>query len=128
MFAAKPISAKLILDDGAPIDMGNILFTACMLHRFEGGGFMFCPDADAQDGILNLCAAGDLSKALLLFALPTAFSGKHYRFRGITPYQAKKVIIETSAPLWVHTDGEVTRKSSRITVTCEQKAMQIICP
>ena len=89
---------------------------------------MFCPDADAQDGILNLCAAGDLSKALLLFALPTAFSGKHYRFRGITPYQAKKVIIETSAPLWVHTDGEVTRKSSRITVTCEQKAMQIICP
>lgn len=128
LFAAKPISAKLILDDGAPIDMGNILFTACMLHRFEGGGFMFCPDADAQDGILNLCAAGDLPKALLLFALPTAFSGKHYRFRGITPYQAKKVIIETSAPLWVHTDGEVTRKSSRITVTCEQKAMQIICP
>lgn len=128
LFAAKAVSGKLILDDGAPIDIGSILFTACMLHRFEGGGFMFCPEADADDGLLNLCAVGDLSKALVLFALPTAFKGKHYRFKGITPYTAKKVTIETSSPLWIHTDGEVTRKSSRITVTCEQHAIRIIRP
>lgn len=128
LFAAKAVSGKLILDDAAPIDIGNILFTACMLHRFEGGGFMFCPDADATDGVLNMCAVGDLSKALVLFALPTAFKGKHYQFRGITPYRAKKLVIESSSPLWVHTDGEVTRKSSRITVTCEQQAVRIMAP
>lgn len=128
LFAAKAVSGKLIPDDNAPIDIGNILFTACMLHRYEGGGFMFCPDADAEDGLLNLCAVGDLPKALVLFALPTAFKGKHYRFKGITPYTAKKVTIETSSPLWVHTDGEVTRKSSRITVSCEQHALRIIRP
>lgn len=128
LFAAKAVSGKLILDDNAPIDIGSILFTACMLHRYEGGGFMFCPDADAGDGLLNLCAVGDLSKALVLFALPTAFKGKHYRFKGITPYTAEKVTIETSSPLWVHTDGEVTRKSSRITVSCERHALRIIRP
>lgn len=128
LFAAKAVSGKIILDDGAPIDIGNILFTACMLHRFEGGGFMFCPDADPEDGLLNLCAVGNLPKALVLFALPTAFQGKHYRFKGITPYTAKKVTIETSSPLWVHTDGEVTRKSSRITVTCERHALSMIRP
>lgn len=128
LFAAKAVSGKIILDDGAPIDIGNILFTACMLHRFKGGGFMFCPDADPEDGLLNLCAVGNLPKALVLFALPTAFQGKHYRFKGITPYTAKKVTIETSSPLWVHTDGEVTRKSSRITVTCERHALSMIRP
>lgn len=128
LFASKPVSAKLYLDDKAPIDIHNMLFTTCMLHRYEGGGFMFCPDADAGDGILNLCSAGDLSKALVLFALPTAFKGKHYRFRGINPYLAKKIVIEASAPLWVHTDGEVTRKCDRITITCEQHAINIIRP
>lgn len=126
LFAAKAVSGRLILDDGAPIEIGCILFTACMLHRFEGGGFMFSPDADATDGILNLCAVGDVSKALVLFALPTAFKGNHYRFNGITPYRAKKVTLEVSSPLWVHTDGEVTRKSRSITVTCEQDAIRII--
>lgn len=128
LFATKAVSGRLILDDAAPVDIGNILFISCMLHRFEGGGFMFCPDADATDGVLNMCAVGDLSKALILFALPTAFKGKHYRFQGITPYRAKKLVIETSSPLWVHTDGEVTRKSSRITVTCEQQAVRIMAP
>lgn len=126
LFATKAISGRLILDDKPPIEIGSILFTACMLHRFEGGGFMFSPDADATDGILNLCAVGDISKALILFALPTAFKGKHYRFNGITPYQAKKISIEVSSPLWVHTDGEVTQKSRSITVTCEQNALRII--
>lgn len=128
LFAARAVSGKLTLDDGASIDIGSILFTSCMLHRFEGGGFMFCPDADAGDGLLNLCAVGDLPKALVLFALPTAFRGKHYRFKGITPYTAGKVTIEASSPLWVHTDGEVTQKSGNITVTCQRHAIRIIRP
>lgn len=126
LFAAKAISGRLILDDKTPVEIGSILFTACMLHRFEGGGFMFSPDADPADGILNLCAVGDISKALILWALPTAFKGKHYRFQGITPYLAKKVHIQVSSPLWVHTDGEVTRKSRSLTVTCEQNAIRIL--
>lgn len=128
LLAAKAISGKLILDDNRPIDIGNMLFTACMIHRFEGGGFMFAPDADPNDGILNMCAVGDLSKALILLALPTAFKGKHFRINGVTPYEAKKVTIETSSPLWVHTDGEVIRKSSCISVTCQKNAIQILAP
>lgn len=108
------------------MNLNTLLFVACMLHRFEGGGFMFCPDADASDGILDLCAVGDLPKLLILFALPTAFKGKHYRFEGITPYRAKTLTIETSSPLWVHTDGEVARKSDRITVDCRHGAVKMI--
>lgn len=128
LFAAKAISGRLSIEGGEYADMGNMLFTACMLHRYEGGGFMFAPDADAGDGILNICAVGDLPKLFILFALPTAFKGKHYRFKGITPYKAEKLVIEASSPLWVHTDGEVTRKSRRITVTCEKGCILFIRP
>ena len=126
LFASKAVSGKLTMDDGEPVDIGDMLFTACMLHRFEGGGFMFAPEADASDGLLNMCAVGDLSKLLILFALPTAFKGKHYRFKGITPYTAQKITIETNKPLWVHTDGEVTRRNSHICVTCEKNAIRIL--
>ncbi len=126
LFSAKAVSGKLILEDDSTVDIGNMLFSACMLHRFEGGGFMFAPDADDSDGFLNVCAVGDLSKLLILFALPTAFTGKHYRFKGITPYKARSLTLETTLPLWVHTDGEVSRKSSRIHVACEKNAIQIL--
>ncbi|MDE6924224.1 MAG: diacylglycerol kinase family lipid kinase [Acetatifactor sp.] len=126
LFGAKAVSGRLILDNGISVNMNTLLFVAFMLHRYEGGGFMFCPDADAADGILDLCAVGDLPKLLILFALPTAFKGKHYRYKGINPYRAKTVTIETSAPLWVHTDGEVSRRSDRLTVTCLQRAVRML--
>lgn len=126
LITTKKVSATLYLDDREPVDLGNMLFTACMLHRYEGGGFMFCPDAVPTDGIINLCTVGDISKPTVLSALPFALKGKHYRFQGITPYQAEKVVIETSEPLWIHTDGEVTRKSSKITVSCQKQGLKMI--
>lgn len=128
LFATKAISGRLSLDNGESVDIGSILFVAGMIHRFEGGGFMFCPDADDSDGLLDLCAAGNLPKLLVLLALPTAFKGKHYRFKGITPYRAGQFTLESDIPLWIHTDGEVSRRASRIVVTCERHAVRIITP
>lgn len=125
LFASKAISCQIRLDDGEPISIQKILFVAFMNHMYEGGGFKFAPQADYRDGLLDLCVVGDLSKALILVALPTAFFGKHYIFRGITAYRAQKIEIQTSAPLWVHTDGEVARRSDRLTVTCQKQALQM---
>ena len=126
LFTAKSVSCTLTLDDGEPIAIRKLLFITCMQHRFEGGGFMFCPAADATDGLLDLCSVGDVPRLLILFALPTAFKGKHYIVKGIRPYRAKKVRIETSAPLWVHTDGEVSRRTNAFSVVCEPQSIQII--
>lgn len=125
LFASKAISCQIRLDDGEPISIRKILFVAFMNHMYEGGGFKFAPQADYRDGLLDLCVVGDLSKALILVALPTAFFGRHYMFRGITAYRAQKIEIQTSAPLWVHTDGEVARRSDRLTVTCQKQALQM---
>ncbi len=128
LFTTKAVSCTLILDENPPIAINRVLFVASMLHRYEGGGFMFCPDADPCDGLLDLCVVGDLPKLLILFALPTAFYGKHYMFKGINAYRASRIKIETSAPLWAHTDGEVGRQTTSYSVECNPKALNIIIP
>ena len=121
LIKAKKITCTITLDDNPPIYLPKFLFVACMIHQFEGGGFKFCPGANATDGLIDICAVGNIPKWLILLALPTAFFGKHYFFHGIDHYTARRIHMETSAPLWVHTDGEVTRKSSSITITCKKQ-------
>ena len=100
-------NCTITLDGKEPFELKSFLFIATMIHRFEGGGFMFCPDADAQDGRFNLCAVGPIAKLRILFALPSALKGQHYRYP-------------------VHTDGEVSRKSSSITIECLQKKIHLL--
>ncbi len=126
LLLARKISCTITLDDDRQIYLPKFLFVASMIHQYEGGGFKFCPGADSGDGILDICAVGNIPKWLILIALPTAFSGDHYRFKGIERYAASKIHLETSAPLWVHTDGEVRMKSNSITVSCEQKKLQLL--
>ena len=126
IFAAKRPDAVLTLEDGSEISLQKLLFTAFMNHRFEGGGFRFCPDADDKDGILNLCAVSRLSKPMVCLALPSAFPGKHYRFKGVESYRGKTVRIHTQEPLWVHTDGEAFIRTTDITVSCLPQALHMI--
>lgn len=126
LLTARKASCQIELDGKAPILIHNLLCIACMNHRFQGGGLMFCPNADANDGIMNLCVIGDIPKLVVLFALPTAFWGKHYIFKGVTPYRAASVRIKASEPLWVHTDGEVTRQATEFVATCSRDALNII--
>ncbi len=118
LFAVRAVSCRLTLDDNTPVNIRTVLFVTVMNHRYEGGGFQFCPDACDNDGTLNICAVGDIPKPVVLAALPTAFWGKHYFVKGITPYRAGQIKIETSTPLWVHTDGEVFRRADSFTVIC----------
>lgn len=133
LITAKKVSCTLTVEnpgcsEATTVKLPRFLFVTCMSHRYEGGGFMFCPTAVDHDGILDLCVVGNISKALVLVALPTAFFGKHYFVRGIDAYTATRITISTSAPLWVHTDGEVTRKSCGFSVECLPGAIRLITP
>lgn len=126
LIASKSNSCEITLDGKEPIRLPNLLFLASMIHRYEGGGFKFCPQADYRDGLLDICTVGKIPKLLILFALPTAFFGKHYMFRGIYHYRAQKVTVRTSLPLCLHTDGEVASHTEVITVECQKQKLMFI--
>jgi diacylglycerol kinase family enzyme len=126
LLMAKVVSCKITMDDKPSLTIPNFLFAANMIHRYEGGGFMFCPGADSSDGIIDLCSATNkLPKACLLFVLPTAFLGKHYLFPGIRAHSGQEIHIKTTDPLWIHTDGEVLRYDTEMSVTCLKQALQL---
>lgn len=126
LITAKTVSCDLYLDGGKRITIPKFLFSAFMIHPYEGGGFRFCPQADNSDGFLDLCVVGNLPKLLILLALPTAFFGKHYLFPRIDHYRASSVRIRSSVPLWVHTDGEVYLKSDKISVSCFKQRIRFL--
>lgn len=127
LIAARSVSCDIYLDDAKePIHLNSFLFTAFMIHKYEGGGFKFCPTADSADGILDLCVVGNIPKSIILLALPTAFFGKHYMFSQIKHYSASKAKLTASMPLWVHTDGEVYAKSDSISISCISQKIKLM--
>lgn len=105
------VSVTYTLDNSTPVGLDHFLFIAVMQNKYEGGGFMFCPDADPTDGLMDLCIVSVKKKSTILRAIPLAFFGKHTKFKEINIRRAGRVRIRTSGELWVHTDGEVHRKS-----------------
>ena len=127
LLTAKSISCRVTLDNKQTFTIPKFLFLASMLHRYEGGGFKFCPDAKPDDGVIDICtAATKLPKWVILLVLPSAFFGKHYLFPGIEPYKARNIRLKTSSPVWIHTDGEVLRYDDELTITCQKQALTII--
>ncbi len=94
----------------------KVLLCEMMNHRFAGGGFSFTPDARDDDGIFNLCAAHGISRKILFPLILVLKKEKHLD----TPYAEEKKAssfhCRTSYPVWVHYDGEITCKSSDLTV------------
>ena len=126
LLTAKPVSCQVHLDMQPTFTIRKLLFLVGMLHRYEGGGFKFCPHAKPDDGIFDICsAANKLPKWVILLVLPTAFFGKHYLFPGIDHYEAKNIHLKSSTPVWIHTDGEVLRYDDELTLTSQKQALTI---
>ncbi len=126
LVSAGSASCRITLGDDTTVQVRRLIFAATMVHRYEGGGFMFCPDAKYDDGLLDMCVVGDLSKPRLLAALPSAFSGRHYSVDGVDGYRTSHVRIRTSLPLWVHTDGELVGQCNDLRITCREKVLSFI--
>ena len=117
LIQSEMIDGKIVLDDTKEIPVKRMYFTVAMVHHYEGGGFKFCPDALDNDGLLDFCIASDASKLKVLRIIPTAFDGKHVRFKEIQMLRGKRATIEVEKPMWVQTDGEVKAQAKKITVS-----------
>lgn len=126
MLLLKPVSMNLTLDDGKKKHFPGVFFIAAMNLKYEGGGFMFCPDADPTDQFLDLCVIEKMPKLKALLLLPTAFKGKHTRRKGVHIYRCQKAHIQSGSSLAVHTDGEAFGFRSDITLTLHDAPLQMI--
>jgi len=73
----------------------------------EGGGFFSTPQAQPDDGLLDLCIVREISRARMLSLVPHFMNGSHVGHEAVTMARARRVTISSPDNLVAHMDGEV---------------------
>lgn len=92
--------------DGQVIETRSLLLAVANLKYF-GGGMKIAPQADPEDGLLDLWIGGDLSRRETLALMPVIFAGQHGRHPKVSHHRVTSVRIESAVPMQVQLDGEV---------------------
>ncbi len=87
---------------------------AAMIHKYEGGGIAFCPDADPMDGTLDLCIVKKMPILRTLQAFVLLMQGKHMQLPEITVTRCRQAQVTVSRPEWFHMDGETPFRTKKI--------------
>lgn len=125
IFSTKMLPVKITLDDNEE-EYSKCLLSVCMNQPYEGGGFKFCPEADDEDGLLDICIGDHLRRIDFFRIFPYAYTGEHVKFKGVYTKKFRHAEIQTPIPLWVHTDGEVYCKSSHISIELTNEKLNLL--
>ncbi len=93
--------------DGKPVFEGGLVFAAAANGQFFGGGMKVAPDAELDDGKLDLVVVPDRSKLRLAAQLPSLYRGSHVN--DPINVTARGTTIEAYAEpgrVWLDIDGE----------------------
>jgi YegS/Rv2252/BmrU family lipid kinase len=71
-----------------------------------GGGMRICPDAQMDDGLLDVTLVGAVSKASFLATLPKVFSGRHLEHPMVDSMRVTSMHVDADRPFGVYADGE----------------------
>ncbi len=122
----KGCSVSIRMDKKEITSLTKFFFITGMNIPYEGGGVKFCPEANFQDNLLDICIIGKLSKLKILALFPTAFLGKHGHFGGVTLTKCQRIDISSKAPLPIHCDGESMGVADQLTLQSSQKQINVI--
>lgn len=73
-----------------------------------GGGMYIAPDAQPDDGLLDLVIVREMSKASLIANLPSLYRGTHVAHRRVSVHRAVRVVARPKGaePIRIDVDGE----------------------
>jgi diacylglycerol kinase (ATP) len=74
--------------------------------RYFGGGMMICPEAEPDDGLLDVLLIGDLTKRDLLLTLPKTYRGTHLPHPKAELLRGAVATVDADTPLPIELDGE----------------------
>lgn len=122
----KPCDGYVELDRTKRINLKKVAFISSHIQRYEGGGFMFAPDADSNDGMLDLCVIAGTNRLKVIPVLLASLFGRHTGMKGVHHYRCREAHIHMETPLWIHTDGETFEPQTDLTLTCMERRLRII--
>ena len=92
-----------------PRERRRVLMAAIGNGRFFGGGMKICPEAQIDDGALDLVTVGDFSKGEVLTNIGRLYEGTHLELEAVENARVTRVAVEpveSDARIPIELDGE----------------------
>ena len=96
--------------DGKTLASDNV-FVTISNSRFTGTHFLIAPDAEIDDGQLDVTILENLPRSRLLKLFPTIYSGRHVDYAEISTFKAAQISIRSPGGLLLGPDGEFCGRS-----------------
>lgn len=71
------------------------------------GGMEICPQAQMDDGQLDICCVRNLTKSQFLRVFPSVYRGRHIHHPSVHLHRGREITIQTDHPITSHVDGEI---------------------
>jgi YegS/Rv2252/BmrU family lipid kinase len=125
LVAWKPATFTLHIDGGREQVVGYTV--AAANSKAYGGGMYAAPDAELDDGLLDVGATGNVGKLRFLRGLAKVFKGEHRALLEVRTWHAAEVRIEADRPFEVYADGDHIADLPA-TVRLLPRALRVIAP
>lgn len=121
----KPNRVKLTIDGHVIED--NLIFVEIANSRYTGTSFKIAPEAEINDGLLDVVLLKPISRWRILNLFPTIYSGSHIAHSEIETYKAKNITLTTATPMALMPDGEFIGQTPA-NISCEPSALRLLSP
>jgi YegS/Rv2252/BmrU family lipid kinase len=94
----------------------------------EGGGFYVAPEAQQDDGLLDICVGHQMGRLAILGLIPHFMKGTHVGRKHVTMLRAGKIVVTSDEDLVAHLDGEMLcTRGRRIEFEVLPQRLQVKC-
>jgi diacylglycerol kinase (ATP) len=95
--------------------------------KCAGGGFYLTPEAEIDDGLLDVCLVDNITIPQVVKIFPRVMKGSHKNHEKVHFYKTDALRVEAQEPIKVHADGEVLSTSARnIDIKVMPKALKVL--
>ncbi|ASA25468.1 diacylglycerol/lipid kinase family protein [Paenibacillus donghaensis] len=122
----KPCPVHVTCDGVEQAFPSGWLVSVCNLPSY-GGGLLICPQAKADDGLLDVCVVHGCSRWQLLRLFPTVMKGRHVSLPFVTLLRGRSVAVRFAESRHAIADGESLGQGP-LAVRCERGALRVLTP
>lgn len=127
-FRAMNISLEIVDEKGSKINRNQrlMLMAVCNGSHY-GGGMNINPQADPQDGLLELCIVREMPWWKIIALFPTVYKGSHLQFREVSLEKVTAVSVKASQEMLMNRDGE-TWTDSQTDISLIPLGLSVLVP
>lgn len=95
--------------------------------RAYGGGMFVAPDAELDDGLLDVVLSGATTRAHFLRSLPKVFKGTHVEDPSVEVRRGRELRVDADRPFTIYADGDPIADLPA-TIRIVPRALKVLCP